>query len=247
MAPFRLAEHRDCGDVLIGRIRAAVGGLASALSDGGTWVMWTIWYLLLRWDLWLLVGVPLAVLIWFLWYGRRRGRSLAHGAPRAARAVRFCEALALALIGGAMLLFLALYRDINRVPALFADEVPAPMKALHWQQLSIAAAGLAIGVGLAYWRYVTTAVLLLTGLFAVTGFVVNEGLMEMPETTRQAIEKTPIPLEIHLSDDVHGADIWVNGVHVGQTPVRTTVEDLLAEVPEWSQVRALPASMHESF
>ena len=198
--------------------------------------MWTIWYLLLRWDLWLLVGVPLAVLIWFLWYGRRRGRSLARGAPRAARAVRFCEALALALIGGAMLLFLALYRDINRVPALFADEVPAPMKALHWQQLSIAAAGLAIGVGLAYWRYVTTAVLLLTGLFAVTGFVVNEGLMEMPETTRQAIEGTPIPLEIHLSDDVRGADVWVNGVHVGQTPVRTTVEDLLAKAPEWTQV-----------
>ena len=193
--------------------------------------MSTIWYLLL------LFGFALAGL---LWYVGRQGKSLPHDVPRAAGTLRCCEALSLALIGGAMLMFLALYRHVGGVPMLFADDVPSALKTLQCQQLALGVAGLAVAVVLAYRRFVTTAVLGLAALFTAGGFVVNQGSRAMPERTRQAIERTPIPLQIHLSDDVRGADVWVNGQHLGVTPIRTSVEDLLAKVPDWEKVPATP-------
>lgn len=43
--------------------------------------------------------------------------------------------------------------------------------------------------------------------------------------------KTPIRFE--LMDQLPGADVWVNGVNLGKTPIEISARELLSKVPEW--------------
>ena len=41
----------------------------------------------------------------------------------------------------------------------------------------------------------------------------------------------PIPIRIQLPDNIQGADVFLNGVHVGQTPIETTIQEVINLVP----------------
>jgi hypothetical protein len=41
------------------------------------------------------------------------------------------------------------------------------------------------------------------------------------------------PIRFELMDQLPGADVWVNGVNLGKTPIEISARELLSKVPEW--------------
>ncbi|MCA9031809.1 MAG: hypothetical protein KDA66_13430, partial [Planctomycetaceae bacterium] len=104
--------------------------------------------------------------------------------------------------------------------------------------VSLALIGLVIA-----WRYSTTlAIAGLLGL-GLGGGAALQSLVSDQQTwewTQQHSgdetensERRPTTLRFQLVDNIEGADLWINGVHLGKTPYETTDIELLAKVEPW--------------
>lgn len=99
------------------------------------------------------------------------------------------------------------------------------------------------------WRTGPALVLGVVGLCAF-GFVCNgNNLATLIHDNRPMPTEADCPLEMLTGDNTVGADVWVNGVYFGQTPVKTTLAEVL-KVPEWrdkklnGQGRTIPGWLH---
>jgi hypothetical protein len=93
------------------------------------------------------------------------------------------------------------------------------------------------------WRFSTTlsvAVLMITGLIGV--FSLDSKIYEQREVESEAANQrrqgtsstsAPSKLRFELTDNIPGADLWINGVNLGKTPYETTSTELMAKLPLW--------------
>ncbi|MEJ2646863.1 MAG: HEAT repeat domain-containing protein, partial [Sedimentisphaerales bacterium] len=68
------------------------------------------------------------------------------------------------------------------------------------------------------------------------GTLLNNYHEALAKLTPGGAATPPIPYTISISNSqVEGAELWVNGVLLGETPVQTTVEEFLKKVPYWPE------------
>lgn len=160
-------------------------------------------------------------------------------APAPSRASRAGESLLILLLGGLTWFLTASTRSTGGMLLNLDQLAPAVARA------NLAAA-IVTGVGvvvcaLIALRRTIPAVILAVTLLSAYGFILNSGIdfLGREAAKRQA----PIPWTIDLKGtDAKGADLWVNGVHLGKTPVTISLDDFLERVPFWG---APPESVGE--
>ena len=92
----------------------------------------------------------------------------------------------------------------------------------------VAAGWMAFGA----WRFVPLAA---AGMIASTlvGTMVLAATHALSyEGFEDDIRLIPVPVEITLQDQVPDVDVLINGVRMGQAPLRTTMEEIAAKAPE---------------
>ncbi|MEZ5942995.1 MAG: hypothetical protein R3C18_16500 [Planctomycetaceae bacterium] len=104
--------------------------------------------------------------------------------------------------------------------------------------VSLALIGLVIA-----WRYSTTfavAGLLALGLgggAALQSLVSDQQTWEWKQQhshdETENSERRPTTIRFQLVDNIEGADLWINGVHLGKTPYETTDIELFSKVKPW--------------
>ncbi len=84
------------------------------------------------------------------------------------------------------------------------------------------------------WRTGPALALSVLGL-CFYGFAANgSNLTKLIPDSRPMPTEADCPFEMVTGDNTVGADVWVNGVYFGQTPVKTTLAEIL-KVPEWRE------------
>ena len=164
------------------------------------------------------------------------GRSLPASAPGPSWTARIAEAAALAAAGGAVLAMAATNRSTGGL-LLSLDELRPEYARVNAIVFACAAAGALAAVLLALLWRTWAAVLLMAAVLAGYGLAINAasvpcGWFISPEAARPVIEKYTIRT---TGSNLVGADLWVNGVHLGKTPVTTTLDEFRREVPHWPE------------
>lgn len=68
----------------------------------------------------------------------------------------------------------------------------------------------------------------------------NSGLEE-----GQQAEPPTTPVRIELIDQLAGADVWMNGVNLGKTPIEITARELFNKVPDWPNDSPEQKAVHD--
>jgi hypothetical protein len=164
------------------------------------------------------------------------GIALPANPPRPRRTARTTEALVLALMG---LTIIGIggtdYHNGGNLLRLHAIQ---PAQA--WAQVGVALAAVAIGavaVGFVLLGRTSLGVLVMAGGLCAYGLMLNGPGRPVRQLAGEA-KKDPgseiFELNIHKTNLV-GADLWVNDVHLGKTPVRMTFDEFFAKVPYWPE------------
>jgi hypothetical protein len=115
------------------------------------------------------------------------------------------------------------------------DELRPALANVYIAAFAVTAAVCVAGVVTALlWR--TWAGVVIVGLALLGYNTVLEGQGQF--LTRMAPAGATLPVNrliIRVSDDVAGADVWVNDVPLGKTPIVMTIEEFLAKVPKWEK------------
>ncbi|MGZ0164824.1 MAG: hypothetical protein ACKVII_12955 [Planctomycetales bacterium] len=179
---------------------------------------------------------------------RRRSESSAMQSPRPPRVVVRTEALVLACAGGIMLTDqLAATDELTRWghgPTIAA--IPeAYVSYLVWGLISISVAMI-----LVLRRHSRLALVTLVWAWFGTEHSLEDlkdrqDLMSrvlsseqhkrsrsVVRTSTDTLVVAPIPAVIRTLGHIDGVDVWLNGVHLGKTPIVTTVEELTARIPQ---------------
>ena len=189
------------------------------------------WGLLLRIDLWLLV----APIVYLTWLAMRKRRSLPRPIPGPSRTARACETIALGGMSVSLLTMLLMYRAYLGSAYALSEAAPAGARIEFWALLALWSAVIAGSLLLASLRSTLLACIALIVFFSGAGYAVNSGGVLSYKRHVEAIRATPIPIDIHLAGEVEGADVWLNGVYVGKTPIHADMDELLAQVPDLEQ------------
>jgi hypothetical protein len=200
-------------------------------------------YLLTALTLALMLLVPLLPGL-FIWRTRRFW--VPTGAVRCVQTARL-ETLILFLVS-LCVGFALLY---SRLPASM-PELVRPLQSETVPGYHLAAIIAAVGMGIAALviarRFSTSvAVCLLIGGGLAEAFAMQAAISQHRHAewqtrygpsaatqTGDAKDTRPVKLRFELIDNVQGADVWMNGVRLGTTPIETTAQELFARVPEWS-------------
>lgn len=177
-----------------------------------------------------------------LWVLNRRW--IPRGSVRTPFVRRVEAGLLLLTIAPVFVLWLYDAHDADFVPQAFSESVPAATHELLQQALWVGAAGCLVAVLLA-WRGSTSwaALLLVCGMLGgklyvqqvlSAQFMQNWDLQHNPTEPQELSDFPPMRVRFQLPDNLAGADLWINGVHVGKTPYQTTLQELLDEVPTWT-------------
>lgn len=201
----------------------AVGIPARMLDDAGI--------------LWLVVGV-FAVGLGLLLVHRRR--QAAHGtrgwgsadclpasAPAPSRDVCMAEAMVLAVAGLTVFVMTATNRRTGGL-MLALNELQPSFAAANTVLCACAGLGVLAALAVTLSGRAWAGTLIMAAALAAYGWTVN-GLE--PNGTWQPAARYTIVLE----GGIAGADLWVNGVHLGKTPVETTLDEFDAKIPYWPE------------
>lgn len=175
------------------------------------------------------------------------GGRLPGKAPRPGRWARYAEALALALVGGTILILCSgdhlLHLD-DLSPAGFRQyfTVMAAVGLIIAGAVALAARTGRTGLA----AFILAAALAWYGTYLNTGDKfrwaksrpgMNLKPMNLNEMNRPTVDTV---LEIHLMRviagcdfEFTGADLWLNGVRLGKTPVKISISELQRHVPRW--------------
>ena len=176
------------------------------------------------------------------WVPKSTGRSLS---------VRNFEA-ALFLVVLLLMGVVWLYDGTPRVdvPSKFGERVSDTIRGYNSQAAILGSICGVIAVAVA-WRFSTTlsvAVLMITGLIGV--FSMDSKIHAQRDVEREAESalrsnpttnnSVPVKLRFELINRIPGADIWMNGVHLGKTPFETTSTELMSKLPPWEHENVNP-------
>ena len=171
-----------------------------------------------------------------LWRGRGRvvGNFTAASTPPLSWRWRTLQAAVVLALGLAMVAFAGLTNG----PLRFIGDLPEAYAHVVWIVTVCAgvailiAALLTLGLG-AGWG---------VGLAALTvicyGFVFEGAPSALDALAGKSAAKRTGIITFELSDGITGADLWVNNVLLGKTPVRVTWDEFRAKVPIWTKAPA---------
>ncbi len=181
-----------------------------------------------------ILAALVGLLVWFIRVGRTNWRMTSWSAPNAALPVRASEASWLALLGLVLLALIGAVPDTGGM-LLRLETFPSRVAAVHVILAIAMVIGVAAGVMTALWwrTWAGTTVaavvlviygLLLSGPFARPGYLFGV-----------ATEPPPTDCTIELEEGIEGAEVWINGVYLGKTPVQMTLTEIIGKVPHWSE------------
>ncbi len=179
------------------------------------------------------VAVPLAVLGLLGWLYKKKQKTLPQNAARGSRASRLTEMIAIGGISLSMLTLLMRFRSYDEVPYALSELAPASVRQqyfLVWGSILIC---ILIAMIFAWFHRGFIACIGLTVTFCGFGYLVNSGEVLSYKHHEDEIRKMPLALHIKLQDDIVGADVWFNGMHIGKTPIKADLDEVLAKIPNW--------------
>lgn len=193
------------------------------------------------------VGLILAALgLGVLWLAVRRGWLhpgrcqrpgvfLPASAPPAARIARIVETTVLGAAGILILAIAATSRSTGGY-LLMLDEISPAYATVNVLMFLGAAAGVALALVIAYRGRTAGGALVLTLFLIAYGLALNAGSYAGKLFVSAEIVKPVIEYTMDVSgENVRGAELWVNGVCLGKTPFRTTMDAFEATTPYWPE------------
>ena len=201
-----------------------------------------ILYMLLSLTVFLLPPMLLLIPSIRLWVHNRRW--IPGGSVRSPFIRRTEAVLLFLMVTPVAMLWLYQGHDAEFIPRAFSTSVADNTRNVLQWGLIVTLAGLLVAAVLA-WRVSTSwaAAVLACGLLGGQFYVQQVLSAQFREATQpgygddepqELSDLPPIRIRFELPDNLAGADLWVNGVHLGKTPHETTVQDLLEQVPTWT-------------
>jgi len=182
------------------------------------------------------VGV-VAVLVWlarrkgWILAGRRyaRGRFLPASPPAAGGTARVIDAI---VLGAAATILIAIVatRASSGGLMLALDTLPSKLATLNILLFAAVIVGGAVAVAIALLGRSGVGTIALAVVLSGYGLVLNTGCAGPNPDAVTVTDYTIEPRDI----DIPGAELWVNGVHLGTLPYTASMEDFTAKVPEWT-------------
>ncbi|GEM_PF-3142638 len=161
-------------------------------------------------------------MVWWATSGRRPVRSWTS---------RATESVALALIGVVAVMLVVTYSLIWQPEWSLPDATPELKSG--YLRIGAVGIGLVLIVGVkAATGYALPAIVLLALSFGVGWHTIQHDREKFLVEATEEFEARPIPAEIRLLGHIDGADVWLNGVYVGKTPIKTSLDELLARFPD---------------
>lgn len=172
-------------------------------------------------------------------------RRLPNSAPRPARRTRRAEALVLLLLGGAV--FVVCASTLGAGSRLLRHEtVPLSECLGYFVATALALLGVPASAAItAVWGRTRTGVLLLAGVLSVYAVYLHVG-----DVSRWSLTNGVAPRQTHRAESIlelsfvqdvggfqfryEGADLSMNGVPLGKTPLRMTLGEFEKRVPRWT-------------
>ena len=185
----------------------------------------------------------IGVIVWIIWRsGRRRmqnvpvwGASLPSCTPRATQAACVAEAAALGGLGVVIFALTATNPSTNGL-LLRLHELSPRSAAVNVAVAVAAFAALLVAVLLAWRGRGGVAVWMMAGVLAAYGLSLNGPGDLIRTMAREGRVSGPIAYTIDVGGtNARGADLWVNDVYLGKTPVDTTLEEFHRKVPYWPE------------
>lgn len=173
--------------------------------------------------------------IYFLLRGRTNDFASKH-ATEAPAAARWTDTLLLAALAFGLLLFTQLIEHVGGYfPRL--DEIVPDKVALYWSLIGLTVVLIGFGLAAAWRGYVKAATAGLALVVCLYGaffnnmggiFMERVGPWASPRTAQYTLNLTD---SNHGGAEIEGVDVWLNGQHLGKTPIVTTVEEIMKLVP----------------
>lgn len=173
---------------------------------------------------------------------------LPNPAPRASWLARTTETVALMMLAGGIVGTSVMWYsgfDLSSWNGSHSD--------LVWinnaNAIAVTSCVLLSGVIALCWRTGPALTLSVMGLGAYALVADGAILAKLIPDNRPMPTEADCPFEIMTGDNTVGADVWVNGVYFGQTPVKTTLAEIL-KVPKWrakelnGSSRMIPGWLH---
>lgn len=165
-----------------------------------------------------------------------RNHAVSPGTPRRLSPGVY-EALLLVSMSTIVLILLVFERrDDTYVPSLFSAETASDVRLTLAAGCIIGLLTITIAVVVAIRRSTVIATLVVGVMFAAGSLIVNVIRSEQESAAfrqRDSIHNLPL-LRFEIENCPDGADLFVNGVHVGQTPLSVSVVELFRKIPVWT-------------
>lgn len=165
----------------------------------------------------------------------RSGGFLPKAARVGDRTSRIAEAVVLLCVAAAIFVFTATNTSTGG-RLLILDQFSPGFAATNLVVAVVMALCVAVGVLIVLtWR--TAAGVLVTAIvLCCYGFLLNgpKHLLESLAPKDSTVPDASLTFRLS-SPDVDGAELWVNGVHLGTLPYETTFEDFYQKVPHWAE------------
>lgn len=159
--------------------------------------------------------------------------------PKAARVgdrtSRIAEAIVLACAAAAIFVFTATNTSTGG-RLLILDQFRPEFAATNVLVAAVMAIGVAVGILIVLTWRTAVGVLIAAAVLCCYGVLLNgpEHLLESLAPEGSTIPDASLTFRLS-SPDVDGAELWVNGVHLGTLPYETTFEDFYQKVPHWAE------------
>ncbi|MHC4098227.1 MAG: HEAT repeat domain-containing protein [Planctomycetota bacterium] len=190
----------------------------------------------------ILIFFGLGALLWFLlrsflWKDfRKRDASLPHSAPTGNWTSRIAETIVLACAGTAIVVFTATNLS-NGGLMLVLDKLRPEFAATNLIVAICAITGTLLALLICLFLRTSVGVILMTTVLCAYGWILN-GPGHIIERIAPQDSYEPIvnyTFEVRDEASIQGADIWINNVYLGKTPVNTTRRQFHEKVPYLKQ------------
>jgi len=192
---------------------------------------------------WLIVAIVVAALLWLArrkgWTlsGRRYagGRFLPSSAPSAGRTARIVDATVLGVSAAIIIAVAATRRNAGGL-MLMLDELQPQYATANVIMFICAVVGAAVAVFITLLGRAVTGTITMAIVLIGYGFVLNGGDYPRSWFLPKQMADPVVEYTIYTTGtNVEGAELWVNGVYLGKTPYRGTLDEFEAKVPYWTQ------------
>ncbi|MEM7014634.1 MAG: hypothetical protein AAF585_24500, partial [Verrucomicrobiota bacterium] len=181
-----------------------------------------------------IIGVP--AVIYFIWRARQNDFA-SQNAIKAPSAARWADTLILAILTGGFLAITQLTEHVGGfIPRI--EEIAAGKVVWYWSAIALTTILILIGIVGAWRGYVKAATAGLAFVICFYGaffnswqgfFTERSGGWAAPERAKYTLNLTD---SSHGGAEIEGVDVWLQGQHLGKTPIETTVHEIMKLVPE---------------